>query len=244
MTTDHFDKYQKRGAYHWDESSKSLTKGWPYTRSRIEWVVGQCRDAGTILEIGCGDGAILGRLAAQGKTVTGVDADTTAISLARAKFAEVGLTGTFHQDLDAVAEHSTFDAVILAEVIEHLENPAEILDFACRHLDEAGMLVLTTPIRLLERSLDVHHLHEFWPQELETLLKSFFGEVRTEKMHPVWFIDLMCVSIRDLRPFTFAANLVRLMTGVELLDRLPSPLGIYWTQAAQCRGVKSFRSDS
>ena len=49
-------------------------------------------------------------------------------------------------------------------------------------------------------------------------------------MHPAWLIDLMCLGIGRIRPVAVLANLVRLCTGVELLDRLGSPLSIYWTQ--------------
>jgi hypothetical protein len=39
----------------------------------------------------------------------------------------------------------------------------------------------------------------------------------------------MCWGIGRIRPVAVLANLVRLC-GVELLDRLGSPLSIYWTQ--------------
>ncbi len=236
-----FTKYRERGAYHWRELSKHPLHGWPYTRSRVEWVIRQCASSAAVLEIGCGDGALLGRLAKSGKMVSGVDSDETALKLAREMFAQRGLRGEFHADLGAV-KGGRFDAVILAEVIEHLESPEEVLGQIVEVLSENGRLVLTTPIRLLERPLDAHHVHEFWPGELEMLLREYFQDVRLTRMHPVWFVDLTCLGVRRIRPIAVLANLLRLCTGIELIDKIGSPLGIFWTQAAVATGPRRLRA--
>ena len=51
-----FTKYRERGAYHWRELSKHPLHVWPYTRSRVEWVVRQYASSASVLEIGCSDG--------------------------------------------------------------------------------------------------------------------------------------------------------------------------------------------
>jgi len=201
-------------------------------------VVRQCAASATVLEIGCGDGALLGRLSEAGKTVIGVDSDETALELAQSMFRRRGLRGEFYRELKAVPPRR-FDAVILAEVIEHLDDPESMIGESVKRLAEgSGRLVLTTPIRLLERSLDVHHVHEFWPDELTVLLGRRFEHVRLTRMHPAWLVDLMCIAVKGVRPVAVAANLLRLTTGVELIDRLGSPLGIYWTQAVVATGPK------
>ena len=224
-----FSKYRQRGAYHWREVSRHPLRGWSYTRSRVAWVVRACGASRRVLEIGCGDAAILGQLARQGKTVTGVDSDATALELARGIFSAQGLTGAFHAELSAVAGQR-FDTVVLAEVLEHVDEPDALLATIAGLLEPGGRLVLTTPIRLLERPLDVHHVHEFWPEELRSLLARHFAEARVEKLHPAWFVDLCALGFLGFQPFSVLANLVKLVTGIELIDRVPSPLGLYWTQ--------------
>ena len=190
-----------------------------------------------MLEIGCGDGAILGLLASAGAQVTGVDSEPSALDQARRMFGERKLEGRFEsrvEDLDAVP----FDAVILAEVIEHVDEPEPLLERIKKHLAPAGRFVLTTPIRLLETSLDPHHVHEFWPAELQTLLEKHFDTVTLSRMHPAWLIDLHCYALRGRRPMAWLDNVLSTLTGIELLDSLPSPLGIYWTQAAVCERPK------
>ena len=224
-----FTKYRVRGAYHWREASCHLLHGWPYTRSRMEWVARECVGSHRVLEIGCGDAALLARVARADVEVTGVDSDETALVLARRLFARDGLRGEFHHDLAAV-KGKRFDAVILAEVIEHLDDADVLLAQVVEFLTDDGRLVLTTPIRTRERSLDPHHVHEFWPGELKVLIGKYFQEVRVAHMHPVWFVDLMCFGVGRVRPLALLANLLRLTTGIELIDKVGSPLDFFWTQ--------------
>jgi hypothetical protein len=48
--------------------------------------------------------------------------------------------------------------------------------------------------------------------------------------HPVWFVDLMCFGVGRLRLLAVLANLLRLTTGIELIDKVESPLDLFWTQ--------------
>jgi SAM-dependent methyltransferase len=195
----------------------------------MEWVVRQCTGGHRVLEIGCGDAALLARMARTGMEVTGVDSDETALVLARRLFAREGLRGEFHDDLGAIKGRK-FDAVVLAEVLEHVDDADALLVQVVEFLNDEGRLVLTTPIRTRERSLDPHHVHEFWPAELQVLVGKYFHEVRLTRMHPVWFVDLMCFGVGRVRPLAVLANLVRLTTGIELIDKLGSPLDFFWTQ--------------
>jgi SAM-dependent methyltransferase len=224
-----FTKYRVSGAYHWRQLSLHPLHGWPYTRSRVEWVVRQCAGHSSVLEIGCGDAALLARVARGGAEVTGVDSDETALELARQMFARGRMRGEFHDDLAAI-NGKRFDAIILAEVIEHVDDADAILTQIVGLLREGGRLVLTTPIRALERPPDPHHVHEFWPSELQALLGRYFNDVQLTRMHPTWFVDLMCMGIGGIRPLAVLANLLRLTTGIELMDRVGSPLGLFWTQ--------------
>src|SRR5262249_1734776 len=180
-------------------------EGGPYTRSRFAWVVRQCAGSRRALEIGCGDAALLARVARSGVEVAGIDSDETALGLARREFARGRLRGEFHDDLGSVKGRK-FDVVILAEGIEPVGEPQTLLARIVELLTEDGRLVLTTPIRTLERSPDPHHVHEYWPGELQELLGRYFGDVRLSRMHPAWFVDLMCVGVARIRPFAVLAN--------------------------------------
>lgn len=83
----------------------------------------------------------------------------------------------------------TFDLVVAAELIEHLNNPGLFLTCARRHLREGGQLVLTTPNPFYpKRQLEIlahgraviHSEHTMWfcPQTLAcTLANAGFRDI-------------------------------------------------------------------
>jgi SAM-dependent methyltransferase len=93
-----------------------------------------------ILDLGCGSGALLERLAGLGyRQLTGVDirppASTAAIHYEQADL------DLFRLD---VAEGS-FDLALAVEVIEHIENPGLFLAELARLLKPGGLVLFTTP---------------------------------------------------------------------------------------------------
>ena len=119
-------------------------------RDRIDWLVGSAV-GGTVLDIGCSEGIASVLLAARGSIVTGVDIHPEAIAYAQ-ELAETMLDDgasrpTFRVDdvLDWESPGPTYDAVILGEVIEHVDEPARMMQLACQSVRPGGRLVLTTP---------------------------------------------------------------------------------------------------
>lgn len=95
----------------------------------------------SILDVGCGTGAWLDRLASMGfADLTGIDSDPAQFSCRRAAFSKV--------DLDREAtplEGRSFGLITAIEVIEHLENPGRLWELVAGHLQEHGRFLLTTP---------------------------------------------------------------------------------------------------
>ncbi len=94
-----------------------------------------------ILDIGCGTGALLARLAASGyKHLSGID-------IAIPENPVDGVTFVEH-DLDTIATpypDATFELVISVEVFEHVENMGTLLKEISRLLADNGNLLVTTP---------------------------------------------------------------------------------------------------
>lgn len=109
--------------------------------------------------------------------------ESSALDYARSMFGKNRLSGTFHKDLGEI-RGQLFDVVILAEVLEHVEDPGALLRKIALLLSPGGVFIMTTPIRLLERPFDPHHVHEFWLSELDALLRQYFETVEVERMHP------------------------------------------------------------
>jgi SAM-dependent methyltransferase len=117
-----------------------------YDIARIEWTLKQFLPSPQsldLLEIGCGDGALLHLLKARGANVHGIDAASSGISSCEKK----GLTA---QCLDVSSDgipfpdHS-FDVVICLETFEHLMNPYYALQEIRRVLRPSGMFLCSIP---------------------------------------------------------------------------------------------------
>jgi len=109
----------------------------------------------TLLDIGCGGGIVAEPLARLGFAVTGIDADATAIRIARAHAAEAGLAIDYRQAAaeDLARARKRFDAVLALEVIEHSADPALFLTTATSLMAPRGAFALSTLSRTLRSFL-------------------------------------------------------------------------------------------
>jgi SAM-dependent methyltransferase len=87
--------------------------------------------AASVVEIGCGDGALLAELSARGfgGTLAGFDISATAVELAAAR--GVGSVSVFDGVSLPVADDA-FDLGVLSHVLEHVEEPLPLLREAAR----------------------------------------------------------------------------------------------------------------
>jgi hypothetical protein len=60
---------------------------------------------------------------------------------------------------------------------------------ASRVLTPSVTLVITTPYRVTEVPLDENHVHEYYPGELEQLLRTTFADVFILPSDRVWMVE-------------------------------------------------------
>jgi len=199
-----FDKYASGGAYHWKECDKRSKNFNPALVARYQVVVDQAREASNILEIGAGDGCLTARLAEFGARVIGVELDHIAVDLAAEALGDMDRCTIARADCYSLpfVDHS-FDLVVMADVIEHLENPAMALAEAARVLSPGGMLVVTTPKWRPDRMWDIHHVREYTSIELRKTLEAFFSDVGMAYFWPLFWSNLYSTRLgwRALRMY-------------------------------------------
>jgi SAM-dependent methyltransferase len=97
---------------------------------------------GRLLDVGCGDGHFLNRMAQQGWEGTGIDFDAGAVENGRKKYGLDLIAADFQT---ASFSSSGFDAVTMTHVIEHVPDPVACLDKCRQLLKPGGRLVVSTP---------------------------------------------------------------------------------------------------
>jgi SAM-dependent methyltransferase len=124
--------------------------------------------ARNVLEVGCGMGYLTYALSKAGYQARGIDISEAAVNTAKARYGDLYIPISVEA---FIAESDMrFDAVVMTEVIEHLEHPFDIIAGVLRLLVPGGHLILTTPNRSFfatgERwATDLPPVHLWWFSE-------------------------------------------------------------------------------
>jgi 2-polyprenyl-3-methyl-5-hydroxy-6-metoxy-1,4-benzoquinol methylase len=139
---------------------------------RAKTIIELCKGQ-KVLELGCGDGAITEELVKHFSEVVAVDGSKTRIERARKRLASIkdkeGRVA-FHISLfEDLKLEDSFDTIICAAILEHVDDPIQILVKAKSWLKEDGHIIIVVPnARSLHRRIgktmglisDVHELSE------------------------------------------------------------------------------------
>ena len=142
-----------------------------------------------LLDIGCGYGFFLKKMAQQGWQVEGIEVSRPGREYARQKLGlQIHAAPLEHVSL----QDNSFDAVTLFYVIEHVYDPKRLLKEVHRILKPGGTILLRWPhstpvVKILgpfSKRYDVfhtpYHLYDFNPQTMKALLRqSGFRAVET-----------------------------------------------------------------
>ncbi len=174
-------------------------------------------NARSVLDLGCGNGALAHWLRNCGFNVTGCDVDGGGLEIALAGksgavFKQVGV-----YDPPERLGQSGFDAVYSTEVIEHLFSPASLPNFARAVLRPGGHLIVTTPYHGYLKNVliamtdkwDSHHTPlwegghiKFWSRRtLSALLERDGFEVvgfkGAGRVYGLWKSMILIARVRD-----------------------------------------------
>ncbi len=137
------EKFAQLASRWWDPTSefKPLHQINPL---RLGFIQGQVPLAGKrVLDVGCGGGLLCEAMAATGAQVTGIDMAEASLGVARLHLLESGLTVDYQQTTAeqlAAAQPASFEVVTCLEMLEHVPDPAAVVQ-ACHDLVRPGGLV-------------------------------------------------------------------------------------------------------
>lgn len=167
------DLYRRMGHAWWDDDAG------PYSTIRFfinppranyfarvlrqEGLLG--KPGATLLDVGCGGGLLTEEFARMGLRVTGVDPAPESVATARTHAAEAGLDIDYRVGCGEALPFvdGTFDAVACCDVLEHVDEPADVIAEMARVLKPGGLLLYDTVNRTLRSWFAVIKLMQDWP---------------------------------------------------------------------------------
>ena len=162
MTQQSFDKYVKKGAYHWPWF---FERQQPWYMELINTANEFCQ--GGVLEIGCGD-SVLGKLITdKGYEYTGIDNDPVGIAIAKVLVPN----GRFLcKDVTSVTR-GVWDYMACVNVIEHLEHPEALLSILEANVSKGGIII--TDNKDYPHTPSKYHIKEYTLDELCDFFKPY-----------------------------------------------------------------------
>ena len=158
LSASEVEKFDRMAKEWWDPQGKFKT-ALEFNAARLSWMLPQiARHHGkspaaanylegiSVLDLGCGGGLVSEALAAQGASVTGIDASAVSIEVAKRHASQSKMDIDYQHCLsaDLVAQGKQFDTVINAEVVEHVPDQSQLIKECCQLVKPNGQLLLAT----------------------------------------------------------------------------------------------------
>jgi 2-polyprenyl-6-hydroxyphenyl methylase / 3-demethylubiquinone-9 3-methyltransferase len=129
-------------AHHWWDPNSEFRPLHQINPLRLEWINQQAPLPGRqVLDVGCGGGILADSMARRGATVLGIDLATKSLKVAQLHALEAGTPDIRYEEIAAEAlaarQPQSFDTVTCMEMLEHVPDPASIVQ-ACADLVKPG----------------------------------------------------------------------------------------------------------
>jgi 2-polyprenyl-6-hydroxyphenyl methylase/3-demethylubiquinone-9 3-methyltransferase len=116
---------------------------------RLEWIAQRAPLAGkAVLDIGCGGGILSEAMARRGARVLGIDLSTKPLKVARLHAMESGVAGLEYREVSvealAAERPASFDVVTCMEMLEHVPDPASVVEAAAALAKPGGRVFFST----------------------------------------------------------------------------------------------------
>jgi len=156
VSTQEIDKFSELSQQWWDKSGKMRTLH-DINPLRVQFIQQQVDlTSKTVIDIGCGGGILSESLAQQQATVTGIDLAETLLEVAKQHSQQAGLSINYQCiSAEDMAEKAAgqFNVVTCLEMLEHVPDPAAIVQACAKLLKPDGQLFFSTLNRTLKAYL-------------------------------------------------------------------------------------------
>jgi len=164
-----------------------LQRGQAKRRLRqIEAATGRLSASTRVLDVGCGSGEFVASLPA---AIAKAGVEPSVAAAARAMSRGVVILGG---SLEQLSPERCFDVITLIDVIEHVPEPAALLQLAARHLNPGGVIIVSTgdPESAAWRWFAARFWYATYPEHVSFPSRRFFE---------LWLADHGGGSLQKLR---------------------------------------------
>lgn len=137
-------------AHRWWDKNSEFKPLHQINPLRLNWIDGLAQLQGKkVLDVGCGGGILADAMARKGAVVTGIDLATKALKVAQLHALEAQTPNVSYREISAEAlaaeQPAQYDTVTCMEMLEHVPNPALVVQ-ACSALVKPGGWVFFSTI--------------------------------------------------------------------------------------------------
>ena len=137
-------------AHRWWDTGSEFKPLHQINPLRLDWIEGLASLKGkSVLDVGCGGGILADSMARKGAVVTGIDLASKALKVAQLHALEAQTPNVYYREISAEAlageAPAHFDVVTCMEMLEHVPNPASVVQ-ACSALAKPGGWVFFSTI--------------------------------------------------------------------------------------------------
>ena len=234
LETSYSEDYYLNDCGGYDDFKKSNGKVIDQRLQDVFYLVNPLKDD-KILDIGCGRGELTYALASSGADVIGVDYSEAAIKIAQKTYQGINNLKYIREDIFRMEDLDAFDKIVMADVVEHIEQDVleKIFRKVSRSLNKTGVLVIhTAPNKdyyetvypeLRKQAADIGHylpenprsyyeqlmhINEQTPERLRQTLGKFFPYVNvwTGSVEEMNIDKSLEESRKDNQIFAYASN--------------------------------------
>jgi len=135
-------------AHRWWDPNSAFKPLHDINPLRLDWIDGAIGLLGKrVLDVGCGGGLLSEGMAVRGAEVTGIDLSEKPLGVARLHLLESGQKVDYRKiSAEQMAEEKpgAFDAVTCLEMLEHVPDPASIVESCARLVKPGGQVFFST----------------------------------------------------------------------------------------------------
>jgi 2-polyprenyl-3-methyl-5-hydroxy-6-metoxy-1,4-benzoquinol methylase len=136
------DEKKAQENFEWSRENQYASYGKFLGFYQVKAVLENCKNRSSLLDLACGDGYLTEMLSSHFQHVVGVDASSVHLSKAKSRLPNVSFHESLIEELDI---NERFECITMLNILEHVEDPVNVLKKVAGYLNDDGVLVIHVP---------------------------------------------------------------------------------------------------